>query len=178
MRRVVITLFTCLSVVFISSSCSKSKLGEIGFNVNQSQDFTIPANSLLDLPLLQIPVTTNWSQTFSNNNTDKDHIDHLTLSSLTLTATGPQGQTWGYLKSVQINIVADGLPEITLASVDNIPNDAGATLPLTPTTTDLAAYGKKDNFTLNIKATQKQALGHDVQARADMTFHVVAQLIK
>lgn len=168
-----------MCLVFIQSACSKKKLGEISFNVNQSQDFTIAGtNTLLDLPLIKVPVTTNWSQTFSNNNTDKDHIDQLMLTSLVLNATGPQGQTWGFLKSVQINIVADGLPEITLASADNIPDSQGPQLTLTPTTADLSAYGKKDNFTLNVKATEKSPVSHDVQARADMTFHVVAQLIK
>lgn len=166
-----------LLLAFIQLSCSK-KLGQVGFNISQQQSFTIPANNLLDLPVIAVPVTTNWSQQFSNNNTNKDQISQLTLTSLTLNATSPQDQTWGFLKSLQINIVADGLPEITLATADNIPDNIGSQLTMVPTSADLSAYGKKDNFTLKIKATQKQFLGHDVEARADMNFHVVAQLIK
>ena len=168
----------CLSVSFFS--CKKGGL-TVNFDVNTSENFTIPpsATTIAILqPIFTLPFnTTSWENQYSINNTDKNHIQSCKLTSLTLTITGPQGQTFGFVQSIHIFIQATNLPEVEVAYIDNNPTSAGSTITLTPDNVDLSAYAKADSFTLGIETTTQQSNANSVDVTANMTLHIVANVL-
>ena len=154
------------------------------FNVSYSTNFTIPATNVLGLPIpiLNIiqpdEVTTNSTQTFTNNNTRSDLIEEVLLKKLVLTITSPSAQKFDFLKSADLFISADGLPEIKVASVDNI-NDAtvGNTIEMVPSAQDLKEYLKKSKITIRVAATADKTTDNSITVKVDATFFVDAKIL-
>ena len=180
MRKKLLFLFIlCISVSLLD--CKKGGL-TVNFDVNTSENFTIPPNAAtigILQPIFTPPFnTTSWENKYSINNTDKNHIQSCKLTNLTLTITGPQGQTFGFVQSLHIFIQAPNLPEVEVAYIDNNPTSAGSTITLTPdNNVDLSAYAKADSFTLGIETTTQQSNVNSVAVQADMTLHVVANVL-
>ena len=152
--------------------------------LHYSTNFTIPATSVLGLPIpiLNIVqpdgVTTNSTQTFTNNNTRSDLLEEVLLKKLVLTATSPSGQKFDFLKSADIFISADGLPEVKVASIDNI-DDAtvGNSIELTPSTSDLKEYLKKSEITIRVAATADKSTDNSITVKVDAKFFIDAKIL-
>jgi hypothetical protein len=167
-----------LVVLVLASSCKKEP-GEVSFNVNSQSDFIIKgSSSILNLLEVVTPgISTNWEGDFSSNNTNKEKITDMRLRELVLNITNPAGQTFDFLENIHIFIKADGLQETEIAYNDNIPENIGQTLTLQTKDVDISPYAKKDNFTLRVTAKQRKVNNNDVSVRADMTFHVTANVL-
>jgi hypothetical protein len=177
MKKISLAIMS-LFLIFSIGGCKKGELGTVSFDQSQSVDFVIPHNSVLALPNIITPaVSTNWSANFSNHNTDKDHLRELKLKTLTLNITGPAGKTWGFMKSIDIYIQADGLSETKIAYNEDIPDNSGQSISLNTVDVDLTPYAKKDNFTLRVQSTTRELNPDDVDVRADMVFGVTANLL-
>lgn len=150
------------------------------FDVPYSTSFTIPAAPLIGLlgDIYTPDITTNSEQTFSGNNTAAHLIQEVTLKSLKLTITSPQGKTFDFLKSAEVYISAGGLPEVKIASIDNI-NDAtvGNTLNMIPSGGNLKEYLKKDVIKLTIRSTTDKVLSQSVEVKIDAVFLVDAKIL-
>ncbi len=150
------------------------------FDVPYTTSFTIPAAPLMGLlsDIYTPDITTNSEQTFSGNNTAANLVQEVTLESLKLTITSPQGKTFDFLKSAEVYIRADGLPEVKVASIDNI-NDAtvGNTLEMIPSGGNLKEYLKKDVIKLTIRSTTDKVLSQSVEVRIDAVFMVDAKIL-
>jgi len=171
-------LFIAVLIVFASiTSCKKALT--VNFNVSDTETFTIPPNSVLNLPpIISPPISSNnWSGTFQNNNTDKNHVQGCKLTNLRLTITNPQGKSFGFVKSIHIYIQSTNLPDEEIAYIDNIPTTAGSTITLTTDNVDLTSYVKADSFTLNIQTTLQENNSDNVDVTASMTFNVTAAVL-
>jgi hypothetical protein len=164
--------------IVILSSCKKNSL-DANFNVNDSENFQIPPNSVLSLPPILTPpfATSTWQGDFSNNNTDKNHIKQLKLKKLILTITNPSGKTFGFIKSIDIYIEANNLPDTKIAYIDNNSTNSGSVINMNCVDVDISSYAKADNFTLKIISTPQQSNTDYVDVRADMTFNVIASVL-
>jgi hypothetical protein len=162
----------------ILSACKKNSL-DANFNVTDSENFTIPPNSILSLPPIITPpfATSTWQGDFSNNNTDRNHIKQLKLKTLTLTITNPPGKTFGFIKSIDIYIQSSNLPDTKIAYIDNNPTTAGQVIHMNCIDVDISAYAKADNFSLKVSSTPQQSNTDNVDVRADMSFNVVASVL-
>lgn len=171
MKRSVLCLLLALPLLI--SSCRKLT----DFRIKDSSQFTIPMTAPVNLPFFDtMSVSTSSAYEFENNGTDTKHIKSIKLDQLTLTITNPPSQTFNFLSSIHLYIIAEGLPEVEIAYRDNI--DATSTsVDLVTTGADLTEYIKKDNYSLRVKTTTKGALTQDVTIRSDMTFLVRAKLI-
>ncbi len=150
------------------------------FNVDYTTTYTVPA-TVIPITILNSntpDITTNSEQTFTNNNTKSDHIQEVILKKLTLTITSPSGQKFDFLKSADVFISAPGLPEIKVASIDNI-DDAtvGNSIEMIPNGQDLKEYIKKDKITMRVSSTTDKVVTQDVTVRVDAKFWVNAKLI-
>ncbi len=172
--------FSAFAVIaFILSSCKLiDKLTK--FDVDYTTSYVIPG-TLVPITVLNSntpDITTNSQQTFTNNNTNADRVESVTLKKLTLTITNPSGQKFDFLKSADVYISADGLPEIKVATIDNI-DDAtvGSSLDMVPGGQDLKEYIKKDKITMRVSTTTDKVVASDVTVRVDATFFVDAKIL-
>lgn len=154
------------------------------FNVPYSTEFTIPATTVVGLPIpilgIEQPtsITTNSSQTFTNNNTRADLLEKVLLKKLVLTIISPSGQKFDFLKSAEVFVSADGLPEIKVASIDNI-DDAtvGSSIEMTPGGDNLKEYLKKPEITIRVAASADKTTSAAINIKIDATFFVDAKIL-
>lgn len=164
-------------MVFLSAC---EKLNELtSFNIHPQASFTIPGQQTGLGEVLSIPrqeVATSSAQTFENNNTRKDMVEEAQLNKLSLTITGPENANFDFLNEVKIYISASGESEILLAFKENIPEDGSRVLELETTGENLAAYIKKDQYSIRTDAKVDKVVDEDVHVQADMTLRITAKV--
>ena len=173
-----LTGFSLLVIFLLLCSCGAvKKLGQ--FYVNYNTQAVFPANIPVNVPLtIYSPaIATNSEQVFQSNNTAANLIQSITLSQLTLTIASPQGQTFSFLQNVSIYISSDSLPEVEIASKQNIPANVGDTLQLDVTGADLEKYIKASQITLRVSGTTDQLTTTNIYANVYMRFFVQANLL-
>ncbi len=172
-----IVFFACM--LFILSTFSCDEINDlIAFNVDQSANFTIPSTVVVDIPINipTPPINISSNQEFSQNNTNADLVKDVNLTKLDLNITAPDEKGFGFMESIFIYIDADGLNEVLLASMENIPEDAGQVISLETTEANLAEYIKAGNFSLRNNFTIREATSQEVDIRMDMTFRISAEI--
>lgn len=149
------------------------------FNVQYTSTATISSSATVSVPFVVITpdVETNSEATFAVNDTRKDKIQEIQLTSLNIQITNPQSQDFNFLKEVEIFINADGLSEILLASKYNLQNTNTQYLELDVSENDFQEYIKKEEFTLRVRTVTDEALLNDVDIEINSDFWVNAKLI-
>lgn len=149
------------------------------FNMEYDQAVVIPASVSINLPfnILTPDIETNSESTFTVNDTRKDLIEQIYLKQLTLTITSPSSADFSFLKSLSINISAEGLQEIKVGYKENIPDNIGNFLTLDLVDADLQDYIKKDSFTLKLTTVTDQLLVNDYQINVHAVFYVDAKIL-
>lgn len=163
---------------FLFVSCKETdKLTQ--FNMEYTEEITVPASTGINLPFNVItPDTeTNSSSTFANNDTKKELIENVILTNLDLTLTSPLGEDFSFLKSIEIYLNAEGLDEIKIAWKNDIPNDAGSYLELETSDTDLKEYIKKNKYSLRVNTTTNEILKSDHKIDVHTVFFVDAKIL-
>ncbi len=175
--------FTILALVMVLAlaACNSELLNQATtFRYPSEVSFTIPSTPSIVQPLFLVSndVQASSSQEFKNNNTSVNMVKNVALEKLSLSIVNPQQQTFRFLKSIKIFIVAEGLPEIEIASNENVPADAGQTLELTTTKANLDSYIKKDRYRLRNQVVLREPTTQNIDARANMVFKVTADVLK
>ncbi len=162
---------------FIQGCKKLDKLTE--FDIVYHTEITINSGIPVDLPfdIPTPPIETNSEEEFDNNNTHKDLIEEIYLKKMQLTITEPANGTFDFLNSIEIYIVADGLPEKKVAWKNPVPSSVGNTLELETTGDDLQEYIKKDSFRLKTKVVTDQILAQDYHIDIVSVFHVNAKIL-
>lgn len=122
-------------------------------------------------------IESNSESEFEVNDTRKDKIQHINLSSLNLEITAPANQEFDFIEDIELFISADGLDEILLAYTYNIENSVGNTLVLTCSQNDFQEYIKKDKFKLRLRTMTDEYNLNDVEIKIKGKFRVDAKLI-
>ncbi len=94
-----------------------------------------------------------------------------------MTIQSPSNGKFGFLKSVEIYISAQGLPEEKIAWKNNIPSDIGNYLELETSGADLKEYIKKDKYTLRLSTVTDEILTSDHQINVHSIFTVDAKVL-
>jgi hypothetical protein len=91
----------------------------------------------------------NFSQqaALQNNNTDKNHLDHVRVKSLLLTVTSPSGSDLSFLTSLAFSIEAPGVAKAQIAHQTTFPKGQAAVQMLIDAV-DLTPYAKADSLTI------------------------------
>jgi hypothetical protein len=164
--------------ILVYSGCSK--LDELTkFDLEYTETVIIPSSVGLNLPLniLTPDIETDAESTFAVNDTRKDLIEEILLESLQLSITDPADGDFSFLKSVNIFLSADELPEIEVAWLNEIPTDPGNFLELMTTQEDLKAYIKKDAFNLRVNTVTDELITSDHHIQINSTFSVDAKIL-
>lgn len=131
----------------------------------------------MQINLLTPETETNSEFEFSSNDTRKDLIEEIRLTTLTLTVTSPTNSDFSFLSSIEVFISADGLAEERIAWNNDVPSNAGNPLQLATTAADLKEYIKKDNFTLRLNTVTDEFLTQDHSIAIHAVFFVDAELL-
>ena len=166
-----------ICLVVLAACQDLEKLTE--FNMNYSSSISIPKSTGLDLPLI-VPtpdMETNSESEFAVNDTRKDMVEEIILTGLDMMITSPDNQTFSFLESIQVFIVADDLPEVEIAHQENVAANSGSKLSLETTGQDLKEYIIKDKFNLRVKTVTDEALSHDTDIKINSRFFVNARVL-
>ena len=167
------------AVLLTATGCKAiDKLTKFDVDYNSSLVYTasgLPIN--LPVTINSPDVTTNAEEEFAINDTRKDLIESIKLTQATLTITSPQGETFSFLKDIDVYLVADGLPEVLIAHKNSIPNTVGAQIDLDLENVELKEYIKKDAFRLKVTSTTDEAIVSDVNVDVYTKFFVDAKIL-
>jgi hypothetical protein len=144
-----------------------------------NESIVIPSTTGIALPidLLTPDIESNSESTFAINDTRKDLVEKIVLTSLDLAITSPSGGDFSFLESISIFINAEGLQETRIAWFDEIPPSAGSALVLETSDTDLKEYIKKDNFSLKVNTVTDELISSDHHIEIQAVFFVDAKIL-
>lgn len=119
-----------LFLIFFGTSCDKIKdaLDELTkFEMEYNKSITISSTVNINIPfdIITPEIESNSESTFESNNTHKDLIEEIKLIELNLELTSPEENDFGFIKSLEIYITAEGLEETKIAWIEDIPEDIG-----------------------------------------------------
>lgn len=178
-RNVLSIIFLALMAFGISSCELFDKATKVEFDMDFVSQVEVPASSGLNLPfdLFTPEVETDSEAKFGVNNTKKELVESVMLTSMNLTITSPSSQRFDFLDEITVYIKADGLDEIQIAYAENIPDNIGTELELTVTGNNLKDYIAKDDFTLRVNTITDKTINEKVKIDVDSKFHVIADVL-
>ncbi len=174
MKKLFVLVLGLVTVGFMS--CDINKYTQ--FDMEFTSSITVPSSSGISLPfdLFSPDVTTNSSSTFGSNNTNKELIQEIKLTKMTLDITQPGDRDFDFLEEIHIYISADGLSEVEIAFKTTIPENVDF-LELDVNENDLKEYIKKDDFKLRVKTTTDEFLNNDVDIDVYTKFAIDAEVL-
>lgn len=167
-----------IGLLVLCSSCDK--LDELTqFDMEYHQRVTIPSSTGIDLPFdIFTPETeTNSESQFEVNDTRKDLIEEIRLTELEMVINSPSEADFSFLNAIEVYISADGLEEILMASLEEVPDNAGNTILLNTVDVDLKEYIKKDAFSLRLNTVTDELMSSDHEIDVNSTFFVDAKIL-
>jgi hypothetical protein len=166
-----------LGIIVSIFGCKKvDKLTQFKMVFNETE--VIPSSTGINLPfnILTPDIVTNSESTFAVNDTRKDLIEEITLTTLSLTISSPSSADFSFLQSINVYISADGLNEVKIAWKENVPADVSV-LNLDITGVDLKEYIKADQFSLRLNTVTDELLTADHQIDIHSEFFVDAKIL-
>ena len=170
-------LFTFMILLLVAGCKKIDKLTQ--FEMEYNETVVIPTSTGINLPfnLISPDIKSNSESTFSVNNTHKDLVEEIKLTKLDLTLSSPSNGDFGFLKSIEIFISAEGLSEEIIAWKENIPSDVDKYIELETAETDLKEYIKKAEFTLRLSTVTDETLTSDHYIDIHSLFFVDAKVL-
>lgn len=176
MKKIITLALIAMGILTLNSCKELDEFTQ--FNLDYTTEVTIPANSVINLPLnLATPdVQTNYQNQFSNNNTNTDLVEEIKLAALDIVAKAPQGSNLDFLKSIKVFISADGLDELEIASKSDIP-DGLTVLNLDKTDANLKDFVTKETIKLRVETVTDEAITQDRDLEIFTRFRVNAKIL-
>ncbi len=167
-----------LVLLFLVFACNE--IDELThFNIEYNESVTIKSSTVIDLPfnIFTPEISSNSESTFENNNTHKDLIEYIELTSMVLEITSPDNGHFNFLNAIDIYISADNEPEVKIAWKENIPSDSSKRITLETSDEDLKKYLKKDYFKLRLETVTDEVITKDHQINVQSNFFVDAKIL-
>lgn len=172
-------LLFCALLLFSLGACQQiDKLTQ--FDVPYTTTFTVPATGVsvgLPFDITTPPVQNNNQQTYQSYNTAADKIEEVSLKELELTILNPSGEDFSFLEKAEVFIKADGLPEVSIASKNPVPANAGSSLLFDVSGANLKEYIQADEYTLRVSTTLDEAISVDHEIQVRSVFRVDAKVL-
>tara|TARA_R110000787_G_scaffold43892_2_gene107534 strand:+ start:125384 stop:125920 length:537 start_codon:yes stop_codon:yes gene_type:complete len=168
------------SFIILTLVLGCDKLDELTqFNISYTEEVVIESSVVIDLPFnIYTPeINSNSESTFDNNNTHKDLIEYIELTSMILEINSPSNRNFDFLNSIEIFITAENQPEVRMAWKDNIPSNSGNIIELETSSDDLKDYIKQDKFTLRLETVTDELITSDHYIDVKTNFFVDAKIL-
>ena len=171
--------FAILSLLLLVSNSCKKIDQFTQFSMDFNNEIVIPSSTGISLPinLLTPEVETNSESTFEVNDTRKDLIEEIRLTSLILTLNAPNNADFSFLESISVYMNAQDLPEVEIAWKDDVPDNAGNQISLIVSNEDFKEYIKKDEFSLRVNTITDEILTSDHQIDIASNFFIDAKIL-
>lgn len=176
MRNVLYVSVVLVAVLF--QGCEAiSRLTQ--FHMDYSTSVVVPASTGVNLPfnLMTPKIESNAESAMAVNDTRKDMVEEVSLSSLKLTLTSPSNEDFSFLESISIYINAEGMTETKVAWKDNVSATASSVLELDVTGVDLKEFILKDEFSLRVHVVTDEFLASEHQIKVDARFFIDAKIL-
>ncbi|MER2997262.1 hypothetical protein [Pontibacter populi] len=171
-------IFFALAVLLTFAITACDKIDDLlTFYINEETTIVVESNFPIGLVAFDpVTIPTNSEETFKNNNTRAELVKDVTLNKLTLSIPEEEGADFDFLKKIEIYIAADGLDEVKVAYLEDVPMNV-KTLNMNLTNAKLDEYLKKDSYTVRTRAELRSSVVSDVNVKAAMRFKVTADPI-
>lgn len=148
------------------------------FYFDYTYEIIIPPNNLVGIPIdITTPyIPTNSDDIFNKYNTSSDLIEKITLSVMKMNIKSPSSQSFDFLKSIDIYILADSLSEVKIAWNDDIPQTGLSSINMETSDDDLQEFIKKDEFKLHFRTILRQPVLDSTDIEIISTFFADAIL--
>ena len=175
----IIQSFTILSLLLLVCNSCKKIDQFTQFSMDFNNEIVIPSSTGISLPinLLTPELETNSESTFEVNDTRKDLIEEIRLTSLILTLNAPNNADFSFLESISVYMNAQDLPEVEIAWKDDVPDNAGNQISLNVSNEDFKEYIKKDEFSLRVNTITDEILTSDHQIDIASSFFIDAKIL-
>lgn len=149
------------------------------FEMEYTESVTIESMIGINLPFnfFTPAISSNSESVFEINDTRKDQIEQIILTSLDLTLSIPDDGDFNFLRAIEIYISAEGLDELKIAWKENIPSDVADYIELDTAGEDLKEYIIKDEFSLRVNTITDEILTSDHQIDIHSIFFVDAEVL-
>ncbi len=183
MKKIV---FCAIAMVVLFTACQKIKnLANINFNIPFSQTVTLPdmpgfpygatlPQGGLNLPIPPVSVATNAQQIFDQYHASSKNLVSANLNNADLQITAPAGQYFDFVDTIQVFISTEGLPEILVAYLYNIPKGQTKINLVVVPGLNLKSYAVQDSVILRLNAHVNAIPVQGTQVLTEGAFHVVA----
>ena len=175
----IIQSFTILSLLLLVCNSCKKIDQFTKFSMDFNNEIVIPSSTGISLPinLLTPELETNSESTFEVNDTRKDLIEEIRLTSLILTLNAPDNADFSFLESISVYMNAQDLPEVEIAWEDDVPDNAGNQISLNVSNEDFKEYIKKDEFSLRVNTITDEILTSDHQIDIATSYFIDAKIL-
>ncbi|WP_415371939.1 hypothetical protein [Patiriisocius sp. Uisw_047] len=149
------------------------------FDITYNEEGVIESSVLVDL-LFNVytpDINSNSESAFENNNTHRDLIEHIELSSMILEIKSPSNGNFDFLKSIETFISAEDQPEARMAWKEVIPSNSDNLIELNTSSDDLQNYLKEDKFTLRVETVTDELITSDHTIDINSVFFVDAKIL-
>lgn len=172
-------VFPAAMLLLLSFTSCKKVDDLTQFNISYDETFVIPSTLGVNLPfnVMSPDIESNASGEFESNNTRKDLVEEIRLTEMEIQLNSPATGDLGFLKSIEIFISAQGLPEISLAAASNIPNNIGKTLMLEVSNENFKDYIAGDKFSLRLNTVTDEIITTDHELVMHAEFFVDAKVL-
>jgi hypothetical protein len=183
-----IALFICLISLF--ASCKKSKddvkeLLDIPFSFSMKNDFTLPkaADSVYNIPEFPVSVKSDnivntIPDEFKKNNADINKVKSISIDGVELTIKSPAGQSFSFMKSIEVYLGANGIGETLIASKSGINtiSPEPTSLSLDSKNANIIAYVKNPTYYIRTNTTIVKTYKNDILLGSEIKLKAVANI--
>ena len=150
-------LFVALFALAGLSCEEASKLTQFDMDVNEN--ITIPAmpTALPEGYPFTFTFRPDMEAELASRGLSPDVLEEILLKSLVLKVTSPAGADFGFVKSVDMYVSAEGMDKVRFAYTGNVADDAGATLSLTTANVDLKNYFLQEKVKIEVDIATDEA---------------------
>lgn len=177
-KHILLPIIVMLGIISVSITSCKQLDRLTMFNLGYTYDFVIPPTPASELPidLVSPEFETNSEEEFAFHSTHKDKVEEIRLTQLSVQLLDFM-ESFTFVKSVEVYLKADGLPETLVAWKTNVPDNVGTRMELEVTNDDLASYLKKDKMTLRLRAVTDEPIEKELPVQVASSFHVDAKIL-
>ena len=172
-------LYLIVTVVLLTYGSCKEVSQLTHFYIDYTSNVTIPPADVVGIPIdVWTPyIPTNSDEIFGNNNTSSGLIEEIILTEMKMNITSPSSQSFDFLKSIEIYIIANNLSEVKIAWKENIPQTGLSSIDLETSEDDLQEFIEQEVYKLRCRAVIREQISDTVQLEIFSTFFVDAQIL-
>lgn len=167
----------CL-LLTLTTSCKK--LRELTrFTVTDTAYVTIPSGGVINLPFrINTPeIQSTSSQEYASNDTRADLVRTAFLRSVVMRIHTPNTADFDFLSSLEVFIASEGMEEVKIAYINNIPQQGLQSLDLiTESSVDLKAFLQAESYALRVQVVTRQLPSSDITLEIESKYLVEADV--